>query len=62
MADNKANNETNSSDMGGYARKHPRRMYSGMFLVGTALGASLMAAKKNRDRNVLQKFMDQINH
>jgi hypothetical protein len=58
MADNKANNQ----DMGTYARRHPRRMYSGMFIVGTALGASMMAAKKNRDRNVLQKFMDQINH
>jgi hypothetical protein len=30
------------------------------FLVGTALGASMMAAKKNHDKNALQKFMDQI--
>jgi hypothetical protein len=55
-----ADNQVNSDDMGKYAQKHPRRMASGMFLVGTAIGASLMAAKKNRDRNVVQKFMDQI--
>lgn len=58
MADTKNNRE----DLGTYAKRHPRRMYSGLFLMGTALGASMMAAKKNRDRNVLQKFMDQINH
>jgi hypothetical protein len=56
MADNKVNSE----EMNSYARKHPRRMYSGMFIMGTALGASLMAAKKSRDRNALQKLMDQI--
>lgn len=57
MADNNSNNETSAS----YAQRHPRRMASGMLLVGTALGASLMAAKKNRDRSTLQKLMDQIN-
>jgi hypothetical protein len=41
-----ADNQVNSEDMGKYAQKHPRRMASGMFLVGTAIGASLMAAKK----------------
>ena len=59
MADNKAKDATNH--LGDYAAKHPRRMYSGMFVVGTALGASMMAAKKNRDKNALQKFMDQFN-
>jgi hypothetical protein len=57
MADKKMGNE----EMDTYAKKHPRRMYSGLFLVGTALGASMMAAKKNRDRSALQKLMDQIN-
>jgi hypothetical protein len=57
MADKKIGNEETDN----YARKHPRRMYSGLFLVGTALGASMMAAKKNRDRSALQKLMDQIN-
>jgi hypothetical protein len=52
----------NDSDenLGVYAKRHPRRMWSGAFLVGTALGASMMAAKKNHDKNALQKFMDQI--
>jgi hypothetical protein len=58
MADTKADKA--AEDLGNYAAKHPRRMYSGMFIVGTALGASMMAAKKNRDKNALQKFMDQI--
>jgi len=53
-------NKINDEEISKYAAKHPRRMYSGMFLVGTAVGASLMAAKKSRERNALQKFMDQI--
>jgi hypothetical protein len=56
MADTNANSE----DMNNYARKHPRRMYSGMFLVGTAIGASLMAAKKNHYKNAVQKFLENI--
>jgi hypothetical protein len=55
MADNKT-----AQDMNSYAARHPRRMYSGMFLVGTALGASIMAAKKNHDKSAVQKFMDQL--
>jgi hypothetical protein len=55
-----ADNKLDSDEMGTYAQKHPRRMASGMFLVGTAIGASLMAAKRNRDRSTLQKFMNQI--
>lgn len=58
MADNKADKA--ADEMGNYATKHPRRMYSGLFLMGTAVGASLMAAKKSRDRSALQKLMDQI--
>lgn len=60
MADTKAKDTTNH--LSDYATKHPRRMYSSMFIVGTALGAGMMAAKKNRDKNALQKFMDQIGH
>jgi hypothetical protein len=47
--------------MDSYAKKHPRRMWSGAFIAGTALGAGLMAAKKNQDKNALQRFMDQLN-
>lgn len=46
MADNKRGHE----DLGTYARRHPRRMWSGAFLAGTAIGASFMAAKKNHDK------------
>jgi hypothetical protein len=60
MADNKA--DQTAQDMGNYASKHPRRMYGGMLMLGTAIGATMMAAKKNRDKNALQKFMDQISH
>jgi hypothetical protein len=60
MANNKAQNA--GEDMSNYAARHPRRMWSGAFLMGTALGASLMAARKNHDKNALQKFMDQIGH
>jgi hypothetical protein len=59
MAQTKADK---TDDMGNYAAKHPRRMYSGMLALGTALGAGLMAAKKNRDKNALQKFIDNLGH
>jgi hypothetical protein len=59
MAQTKADK---TDDMGNYAAKHPRRMYSGMLVLGTALGAGLMAAKKNRDKNALQKFIDNLGH
>jgi hypothetical protein len=57
-----ANDKTDKAadELSDYSARHPRRMWSGMFLVGTALGASLMAAKKNRDRSAVQKFLDQI--
>jgi hypothetical protein len=60
MANDKADDAT--QHMNNYASRHPRRIWSGALLVGTALGASLMAAKKNRDKNALQKFVDQIGH
>jgi hypothetical protein len=50
-----------ADDVSSYAARHPRRMYSTMLMVGTALGASVMAAKKNHDKNALQKFIDNIN-
>jgi len=58
MADNGPG--ANGQNTGSYAIRHPRRMASGMLLVGTAIGASIMAAKKNRDRSSLQKFMDNM--
>ena len=58
MAEDKVNKAANN--MGSYASRHPRRMYSGLFALGTAVGASVMAAKKNHDKNALHKFMDQI--
>jgi hypothetical protein len=60
MADTKA--EEKAEEMNNYAAKHPRRMYSSLFMLGTAIGAGLMAAKKNHDKNALQKFIDQIGH
>lgn len=62
MADSANKARDAAQNMGNYASRHPRRMASGMFLIGTAIGASLMATKKNRDRNAVQKFLDQISH
>lgn len=50
-----------NEDLNSYAVKHPRRMYTGMLALGTVLGASLMAAKKNSEKSPIQKFLDQIN-
>lgn len=58
MAKDKAG--STGEHLNNYAVRHPRRMYGTMFMVGTAIGASLMAAKKNHDKNALQKFLDQI--
>lgn len=60
MANNSNGDENTAEYLSGYARRHPRRMYGSMFLVGTALGASMMAAKKNHDKNAVQKFLDQL--
>lgn len=59
MSEEKVDNG-NGHRMGNYASRHPRRMASGMFFIGTALGASIMAAKKNREKNTIQRFIDQI--
>lgn len=58
MADTKL--KDGAQDLGDYATRHPRRMATGMFALGTAIGAGMMAAKKNNDKNALQKFMDQL--
>jgi len=50
----------NQPDNSSYSQRHPRRMMGGAMLLGTALGATLMAAKKNRDKNAVQKFLDQL--
>jgi len=52
--------ENKTEDIGHYAARHPRRMYSTAFLVG--VGAGLMASKmKKQDKTALQKVMDQFN-
>lgn len=51
-----------ANTMDDYHTRHPRRMLGGALVAGAALGAGLMAAKKSRDKNALQKFMDQIGH
>ena len=61
MAKNNKAEET-AQNMSDYATRHPRRMWSGAFLVGTALGATLMAAKKSHDKNAVQKFLDSLGH
>lgn len=49
-----------ADEMSDYASRHPRRMWSGAFLAGTAIGAGLMAAKKNHDKNALHRFIDNL--
>jgi hypothetical protein len=60
MANNKSDNK--GVNLGEYAAKHPRRMYSGMMALGTAIGAGIMAAKSRRDQNndPLHKLFDQL--
>jgi uncharacterized membrane-anchored protein YhcB (DUF1043 family) len=52
-------NISNEEDMGKYAR-HPRRTAGSALLIGTAIGASIMAMKKNREKNSVQKLMDKL--
>jgi hypothetical protein len=54
-------NDTKSEDLRSYARKHPTRMNSGSMLVGTLLGATLVAVKNRRGKSQVQKFMDRLN-
>jgi uncharacterized membrane protein YidH (DUF202 family) len=54
-----ANNDQ-SEDIGKYAR-HPRRTAGGAMLIGTAVGAGMMAAKNRRNKSMMQKFMDRMN-
>jgi uncharacterized membrane protein YidH (DUF202 family) len=54
MADNQ------SDDIGKYAR-HPKRTAAGAMLIGTALGAGMMAAKKHQNQTPMQKFMNKMN-
>jgi len=55
------NNQDEDVDIGKYAR-HPRRTAGGAFIIGSMIGASLMAAKKMRQKTAMQKFMDRMNH
>jgi hypothetical protein len=52
-----------NDDIGRYAR-HPLRTAGSAFLVGTAIGAGLVASKARREhnKNPLKKFMDQVSH
>jgi len=43
--------------LGSYASRHPRRMWTGAFLMG--MGAGMMAAK-NKKKSGFQKFIDQF--
>jgi hypothetical protein len=58
MANNKT--EDRGADLRNYASRHPKRMNGGAMLVGTALGAGLMAAKQMRAKTPVQKFMDRL--
>lgn len=54
MADN-----NQSEDIGKYAR-HPLRTMGMGFIIGSAVGASMMAAKKNQEKNIVDKFLDRL--
>jgi hypothetical protein len=57
--------DNQNNDIGTYA-KHPMRSAAGSMMIGTVIGAGLMAAKMRRDKTPAQKFLDQfvdrINH
>jgi hypothetical protein len=61
MANSKSENNK-TSNLGDYAAKHPRRMYSGMLALGTVIGAGIMAAKSRHDYNndPLHKLIDKL--
>jgi hypothetical protein len=54
-----ANNQDEPMDK--YSKRHPARIASSAFMVGTALGAGLMAAKHQRNKSSVQKLMDRLN-
>ena len=62
MANNKVQDKAQeaANNVEDYHARHPRRVLGGALIAGAALGAGLMAAKKNHDKNGLQKFIDQI--
>ena len=39
---------------------HPRRIVGAAFLAGTLFGASAMATKKNSEKNMVEKWLDQL--
>jgi hypothetical protein len=49
-----------SDDIGRFAR-HPLRTMGAAFLVGSTMGAGMMAAKKHREKTPAQKFLDRLN-
>jgi hypothetical protein len=56
-----ANNQSKTDDLRSYASKHPRRMNGGSMLIGTILGATLVAVKTHKNKTPVQKFMDHLN-
>jgi hypothetical protein len=60
MADNQ--NDSKEEGPRSYASRHPMRMHAGSAMVGTAIGAGLMAAKIRREKTPMQKFFDRMNH
>jgi hypothetical protein len=47
-------------DVRSYAAKHPRRMQAGAAMLGMMAGASIMAAKKQRAKTPMEKFMEKM--
>jgi hypothetical protein len=52
--------EDKGADMRSYAAKHPRRMNASAMMAGMAAGMGLMAAKQQRNKSMMQKFMDRM--
>lgn len=45
-------------DLNAYATRHPRRMWTGAFLIG--MGTGLIASRARKEKSSFQKFMDQL--
>jgi hypothetical protein len=53
--------ENNQSDDIGKLARHPLRTMGAAFLVGSTMGAGMMAAKKRREKTPVQKLLDRLN-
>jgi hypothetical protein len=52
----------NNGNGNGKSNSQSRLNAAGLLLVGTALGAGMMAAKKQAHKTPVQKMMDRLNH